>query len=193
MAKKTEMHNDIIKSLEILNNGGTILYHTDTIWGIGCDATNADAIEKVYKIKKREQSKSMIILLDNEIKISRYVNEVPDIAYDLIELSEKPLTIIFSKAKNLPVNLVNKDGSIAIRIVKDKFCQKLISQFKKPLVSTSANVSNKKAPSIYNEIDPEIINSVDYVVKWRQIEITKVLASGIIKLESDGQVKVIRK
>lgn len=186
------MHNDILKSLEILNNGATILYPTDTIWGIGCDATNADAIEKVYKIKKREQSKSMIILLDNEMKISSYVDEVPDIAYDLIELSEKPLTIIFCGAKNLPENLINSDGSIAIRIVKDEFCKKLISRFKKPLVSTSANFSNEPSAATFNKIDKRIKNAVDYIVYWRQEESTKAVASGMVKLESNGLVKVIR-
>lgn len=186
------MHSDILKSLEILNNGGTILYPTDTIWGIGCDATNADAIEKVYKIKKREQSKSMIILLDHEMKISSYVNEVPEIAYDLIELSEKPLTLIFSGAKNLPENLTNNDGSIAIRIVKDQFCQKLISRFKKPLVSTSANYSNWPAAATFSNIDINIKDAVDYIVNWRQEESIKAIASSIVKLENGGLVKVIR-
>ena len=168
------------------------IYPTDTIWGIGCDATNGDAVAKVYKMKNRQQAKSMIVLLDNEMKLSQYVQDVPNIAYDLIELSEKPLTIIYSNAKNLPSNLINEDGSIAIRIVRDEFCQKLISRFKKPIVSSSANLSNQKPPAFFDEIKDEFKNLVDYVVKWRQEETTKARASGIIKLESNGLFKIIR-
>lgn len=187
------MQANINISLELLKSGGTILYPTDTIWGIGCDATNPDAIQKVYTIKKREQAKSMIILLDHIGRLSQYVDDIPDVAYDLIELSDKPLTIIFSKAKNLPLNLINSDGSIAIRIVQDEFCRKLISRLKKPIVSTSANISTEKAPSQFDDISDSIKNAVDYVVKWRQDETIRSNPSGIIKLESNGLFKIIRK
>ena len=186
------MYDDIIKSLEVLKSGGTILYPTDTIWGIGCDATNEEAIDKIYGIKKREETKSMIILLDTDAKLMQYVDDVPDVAYDLIELSDKPLTIIFSKAKNLPSNLINNDGSIAIRIVKDEFCQKLISRFRKPIVSTSANISGETSPLIFDKISDLIKQSVDYAVNWRQDDFTKSRPSGIIKLDNSGIVKVIR-
>ncbi|NOZ46831.1 MAG: threonylcarbamoyl-AMP synthase [Chlorobi bacterium] len=187
------MNEDLIESLKVLEEGGTILYPTDTIWGIGCDATNTKAIEKIYAIKQRHQSKSLIILLDHEIKLARYVEDIPDIAYDLIDYSDKPLTIIYKRAKNLPANLINEDGSIAIRILKDKFCNNLISRFKKPIVSTSANISTQKSPSNFHEINEKIKLNVDYVVKWRQDETQYSIASSIIKLESNGIFKIIRK
>jgi L-threonylcarbamoyladenylate synthase len=186
------MVDDIKNALKILREGGTILYPTDTIWGIGCDATNVEAVEKVYKIKKRNESKSMIILLDDAGWLTNYVEKVPDIAFDLIELAEKPLTIIYPNAKNLAKNLVALDGSIAIRIVRDEFCKKLISQFRKPLVSTSANISNQSPPANFDEINQKILNAVDYVVKWRQDDFSRNSPSGIIKLGINNEVQVIR-
>ena len=187
------MNNDIKKALEVLRKGGTILYPTDTIWGIGCDATNPDAVKKIYEIKQRSDSKSMLVLLDTAAYLSYYVDEVPEVANDLIALSDKPLTIIYSGAKNLASNLIAADGSIGIRVVSDEFCQKLISQFKKPLVSTSANISEKPAPANFYDIDEAIINAVDYVVEWRQNDTTKSSPSGIIKLGANGEVQIIRK
>lgn len=187
------MDIDIKKSIEILKAGGVILYPTDTIWGIGCDATNEKAIERIYQIKRRSDQKSMLVLLDNPNKISGYINEMPEIAWDLIEMSEKPLTIIYSGAKNLAKNLISQDGSIGIRISQDDFNQKLIQRFKKPIVSTSANISGNSSPQFFDEINQEIIDSVDYVVKWKQEDLTKSHASSIIKLGLNGEIQIIRK
>ena len=186
------MKEDIENCLKVLNEGGIILYPTDTIWGIGCDATNESAVKRIFDIKKRNDQKSLLVLLDNPGKIPSYVGEVPDIAWDLIELSEKPLTIIYSDAKNLASNLIAEDGSIGIRIANDQFCQKLIQRLKKPIVSTSANISGKTAPANFSEISDEVIQSVDYVVKWKQDDYTKAQASSIIKLKPNGEVQIIR-
>ncbi len=186
------MKEDINRALEVLRSGGVILYPTDTIWGLGCDATNPEAVEKVYRIKEREPNKSMLILVDYPARVERYVEEMPDIAWDLIEVTNKPLTIIYHQAKHLPENLVASDGSIGIRVVQDKFCQQLITRFGRPVVSTSANLANQPAPANFKEIDRTIIDSVDYVVKWRQNETKKSSPSGIIKLGPGGEVEVIR-
>ena len=186
------MNEDIQKALETLRNGGIILYPTDTIWGIGCDATNADAVKKIYDIKKRNDTKSMLILVDAPNRINQYIREIPEIAWELIDVADKPITIIYPGARNLAANLIAEDGSIGIRIVNDEFCKKLISQFKKPIVSTSANMSEKAAPSFFDEISNEIINGVDYVVSWRQKDHKKSTASSIIKLGIKGDVKIIR-
>ncbi len=187
------MQQEITKAIEILKSGGTILYPTDTIWGIGCDATNEEAVKKVFEIKGRAESKSLIILIDNETKLNRYLKDIPPLAYDLIDFTEKPLTIIYSDAKNLAKNVINEDGSIGIRIVKDEFCKKLIEKFGKPIVSTSANISGEPSPATFQEINPGILSQVDYVVNLRQSETSKNQVSSIIKLGMDGQVKVIRK
>ena len=144
-----ELKIEIKKSLEVLKSGGLILYPTDTIWGIGCDATNAAAINKVYELKKRSDSKSLILLVENESRILSYVREVPEQAWTLIEFAEKPLTIIYEEAKNLPQEIIASDGSIAIRVTKDEFCKNLLGLFRKPLVSTSANISGDSAPSSF--------------------------------------------
>lgn len=186
------MQEDIKKALDVLYNGGVILYPTDTIWGLGCDATNVQAIERLYSIKERDPEKSMLILLDSEARVERYVEDMPDIAWDLMEVTDKPLTLIYHKARNLPDKLVASDGSIGIRVTSDPFCQELLRRFKKPIVSTSANLSNKPAPANFKEIDPAIKQSVDYVVQWRQDENKKTSPSSIIKVGPGGQVKVIR-
>lgn len=186
------MKEDIVKAVEVLMQGGIILYPTDTIWGLGCDATNEKAVERIYQIKKRSDQKCMLILLDNTAKIPAYVNQMPDLAWDLIELSTKPLTIIYSDAKNLAKNLIADDGSIGIRISNDEFNQKLIQRFKKPIVSTSANISGVPSPQTFDEISQQIIDSVDYVVKWKQDDISKTKPSSIIKLGNNGEVKIIR-
>jgi L-threonylcarbamoyladenylate synthase len=184
---------EINKSLEVLKSGGIILYPTDTIWGIGCDATNTEAVAKIFALKKRADSKSMIILLDSDNKLQSYVSEVPDIAYDLIEYAENPLTIIYSGAKNLAPNVINEDGSIGIRIVKHDFCEQLIQRFRKPIVSTSANISGENSPAYFSEISQEIIDNVDYVVDLEQESKIQKRPSTIMKLESDGQFIFIRK
>ena len=186
------MDEEIKKACEIVWQGGIILYPTDTIWGIGCDATNEKAVKRIYDIKKRSDSKSMLILLDSSAKLDYYVENFPDIALDLIELSNKPLTIIYSHARNLAPNLIAEDGSIGIRITKDEFSRKLCSRLKKPLVSTSANISGDKSPANFSEINNEIIRSVDYVVNYRRDDVGKAKPSGIIKLGEGGLVKIIR-
>lgn len=185
--------NDIVNCIETLKSGGTILYPTDTIWGIGCDATDEKAVEKIYKIKNRPDSKSMIILVADERDILQYVSS-PDLAvFDFLEEQTRPTTIIFEGAVGLPDNLVAEDGSVAIRIVQDEFCRHLIKRFRKPLVSTSANISGQPSPKSFSEISTDIKNSVDYIVQWRQDDVTESLPSQIIKWANDGTVTVIRK
>ena len=186
------MHDEIIKTVEVLKSGGTILYPTDTIWGIGCDATNSRAVQKVYKIKQRQFAKSMIILLDQEEKLSRYVKKVPETVWDLLQNIDTPLTIIYPNAKNLAKNVIARDNTIAIRIVKNEFCRKLISLFNKPIVSTSANISDEAIPLTFNDISPEIKNNVDYIVNLYKNNIQQVKPSTIIKIGEDGEFNVIR-
>jgi len=187
------MQEDIKKALEVLRQGGTILYPTDTIWGIGCDATNAEAIEQIYQLKQRAESKSMIVLVSDIGMLQGYIQELPDVAWDLIEYTEKPLTLIFDDAKNLAPNVVAQDSSIGIRVVKDEFVQRLIERFRKPIVSTSANISGQPHPNFFNEIDNQIKEQVDYVVNWRQEEHTPTSPSSIIRLRSNGEFQIIRK
>ena len=184
---------DIEKCLDILRQGGVILYPTDTIWGLGCDATNEAAIEKVYKIKQRSDSKAMLVLLENENLLPSYINEVPEIAWDLIDVGEKPLTIIYPGAKNLAPNLIAEDGSIGIRITREEFTARLIQKFRKPIVSTSANISGEPAPANFGEITEKVKMSVDYIVQYRQDDYSRSSSSGIIKLDVTGQFQIIRK
>ena len=186
------MNDDLLKALETLQNGGVILYPTDTIWGIGCDATNADAVKKIYQLKKREDSKSMLVLMENVNLLERYVEEVPEIAYDLIELTEKPMTIIYPAAKNLAANLIAEDGSIGIRITTEEFTRRLIQRFKKPIVSTSANISGEKSPANFSEISQQVIKAVDYVVEYRQDEFEPASPSSIVKLGVGGEIQILR-
>lgn len=187
------LHEDIKKATDTLHAGGIILYPTDTIWGIGCDATNEEAVKRVYAIKQRSDSKSMLVLLDNPVKLNYYVEDIPDIALDLIDLSEKPLTVIFLGARNVAPNLIADDGSLGIRITNDEFSRNLCRQFRKPIVSTSANISGEKAPATFKEISDEIKQSVDYIVNYRQKEQAKKVASGIVKLAKNGTIEIIRK
>lgn len=187
------MIEDIKTALAVLQKGGVILYPTDTIWGLGCDACNEEAVKKIYDIKNRVDSKSMLVLMENAALLERYVEEVPEIAYDLIELTDKPLTIIYDGAKNLAKNLVAEDGSIGIRLTTEQFSSDLIRRFKRPIVSTSANISGKPSPASFAEIAQEIIDSVDYVVKYRQDDNQKTVPSSIIKLGRRGEIKIIRK
>lgn len=188
-----ELQNeDLLKALEVLKSGGIIIYPTDTIWGMGCDATNAEAVSRIYEIKKRIDSKSMLVLLDVPGKLNNYVREVPDIAWDLIELSVKPLTIIYDGALNLASNLLAEDGSIGIRITNETFSKKLIERFKKPIVSTSANISGKPSPALFSEIEEAVLLQADYVVRYRQADTTRSKPSGIVKIKTNGEIKVIR-
>lgn len=179
-------------AVNTLKQGGLILYPTDTIWGIGCDATREEAVARIYSLKKRQDEKSLLILLDTADKLADYVAEIPEMAWNLIEISDKPLTIIYPGAQNLARNLIAEDGSVGIRVVQDEFCRQMIRNFGKPLVSTSANISGQPWPSNFRKIDKSIIKAVDYVVKHRQTESTRGKPSGIIRLDRDGVVKVIR-
>lgn len=179
------------KALEILKNGGTILYPTDTIWGIGCDATNVEAIQKIFDIKNREKNKSMIILVESERRLQDLV-DVPEMAWQIIDLSEKPVTIVYENPKNLPKELLAEDGSIGIRLVKDDFCKKLIGKLNKPLVSTSANFSGEKSPLKFSDISQELVNAVDYAVEENREKVSKYSGSSVIKIWNDGRVKVLR-
>jgi len=186
------MNSDLKKACEVLRKGGVILYPTDTIWGIGCDATNEAAVKRVYEIKRRSDSKSMLTLLDSPTRLDFYVENLPDIAFDLIECADKPLTIIYSGAKNLAANLIAPDGTVGIRITKEAFSQALCKQFGKPVVSTSANFSGEPAPANFSEINPEIFRLIDYVVNYRSDEIQKSKPSSIISLGKNGEIKIIR-
>ena len=184
--------SDIQKCLEVLRAGGTILYPTDTIWGIGCDATNAIAVEKVFQIKQRE-SKSLIVLASDDGMLNRFVKDVPALAWDLMEISDTPITIIYDVVRGFAKNILADDGSVGVRIVKDEFCQRLIYKFGKPITSTSANISGADEPKNFSEISSEIISQVDYVVNWRQDESINAKASSIIKLKANGEFQIIRK
>ena len=186
------MTEDIKKACEVMAAGGIILYPTDTIWGIGCDATNEKAVQRVYELKRRTDNKAMLVLMDSEAKLDRYVSDVPDIAWDLISVSDKPLTIIYSSAKNLATNLLGADGSVGIRITNEEFSKKLCERFRKPLVSTSANVSGEPSPANFSEVSEVIKEGVDYIVSYLQDDMSKAAPSGIIKLGAGGLVQVIR-
>jgi L-threonylcarbamoyladenylate synthase len=186
------MEEEIKNCLLVLEKGGTILYPTDTIWGIGCDGTNRRAVEKIYKLKKRPENKSLIILLDEAEKLELYVKTVPAIAWDLVRNMDRPVTIIYPNAKNLAKNLIGDDNSIAIRIVKNEFCKRLIHEFGKPIVSSSANISGESAPLVFKKISPEIIRNVDYTVKLFQDQIQEMKPSRIIKINEKGEFHVIR-
>lgn len=187
------MIDDLVKATEVLRAGGVILYPTDTIWGIGCDATNAAAVKKIYEIKQREDTKSMLVLMENPNLLNSYIAEVPEIAWDLIEVADNPLTIIYSGGKNLAPNLLATDGSIGVRITSETFTQQLIQRFRKPIVSTSANISGQKSPSNFSEISDEIKKLVDYIVEYRQNDFSKSVPSSIIKLGVSGEIEIIRK
>ena len=187
-----DFEDDIVKSLKVLESGGTILYPTDTIWGIGCDATNATAVEKVYRTKSRTEANSLIVLLEHFDKLSAYIEKVPDITADLLESITNPVTIIYSNARRLAPNVIASDGTIGIRIVKDEFCEELIRRFGKPIVSTSANISGFDPPVVFSQISLEIKNSVDYIVNHKQNYFTRARPSTIIRLSDDGMYTIIR-
>lgn len=186
------MSDEVKKAVEVMKKGGVILYPTDTIWGLGCDATNEDAVRKIYAIKQRKDEKSMLVLLDDAGKLTRYIDTVPDIAWNILEVSDKPLTIIYHGAQNLARNLLAEDGSIGIRITNDEFCCKLIRLLRHPIVSTSANISGTTWPVNFSRIQPDLIKLADYVVEYRQNETVHGKPSGILKLGRGGEVKVIR-
>lgn len=186
------MTDDLKTALETLKKGGTILYPTDTIWGIGCDATNDQAVIKIFNIKNREDTRQMLILTDDEANIGKYVVDVPDIAFDFIVSAKRPLSIIFQNAKNLAPSLIGSDKTIGIRVVRDAFCKELIKQLGRPVVSTSANISGSPPPGNFSKIDQRIKKSVDYIVRWRQDDTGRSSPSDIIKFGPEGEIIKIR-
>ncbi len=187
------LKEEINNALAVLKSGGVILYPTDTVWGLGCDATNETAAAKINAIKGRAEDKSFIVLLNSENQLQSYVTEIPDVAYELIEYAENPLTIVFSGAKNLAKNVINSDGSVGIRVVKHAFCEELIQRFRRPITSTSANISGLPTPQFFDDISQEIIDAVDYVVDFEQELRIPRKPSTIIKLGPSGQFEFIRK
>ena len=187
-----DLNEEVIKALEIVKEGGIILYPTDTVWGIGCDATNAEAVAKIYKLKQRAETQSMIVLMNGEKMMYNVFKEIPEVAWQIMDLSENPTTLILDNPRNVAPNLIATDKTLGIRVVKEPFCFKLLERMKKPLVSTSANISGQPTPKSFKEISPEIIKGVDYVVNLHRDK-TGGKPSTIIKLTNDSQVKVIRK
>lgn len=186
------MTTDLRNCLDVLNSGGLILYPTDTIWGLGCDATNSTAIQNIYDLKGRVNNKALITLVSSEYMLEKTVKNMPDIAWDLIEQSVRPLTIIYDEVSSISANALAENGSCGIRLVKNGFCHELINRFGKPIISTSANVSGTESPRKFSEIDNSILNGVNYVVNFGQNDTTHNKASNIIKLSNNGEVKIIR-
>lgn len=187
-----DFEQDIINALTVLRSGGLILYPTDTIWGIGCDATDPAAVEKVYTLKQRAAAKSLIVLMADKRDILKYTSQ-PDLRiFDFLDTVQKPTTIIYEGAIGLAPNLINADGTVAIRLVDDPFCRHLIKRFRKPLVSTSANISGDPAPAFFRDIDPRITTGVDYIVHHRRDDETPRQPSAIVKWNPDGTITIIR-
>ncbi|MBP1539479.1 MAG: threonylcarbamoyl-AMP synthase [Prevotella sp.] len=187
-----KFEDDIRQAVEVMRRGGVILYPTDTVWGIGCDATNAEAVKRIYEIKHRDDSKAMICLVDSDGRLSRYVRNVPSVAWDILELAVKPTTVILDGAVNLAPNLIADDGSIAMRITQEKFSKELCYRMQKPIVSTSANISGEPAAQNFRDISEEILKAVDYVCWTRRQEHQPHTPSSIIRLKGNGEVKIIR-
>ncbi len=186
------LSEEIKRARDVVFAGGVILYPTDTIWGIGCDATNPEAVAKVYHIKQRAESKAMLCLVDSVQRLQNYVQDFPDIAWDLIDCSDKPLTIIYDRGRNLAANLLAEDGSIGMRVTREAFTHGLCEAVRRPIVSTSANIAGQASPKCFADIDQAIRDSVDYIVDYRQDDNTPAKASSIIKLGNHGEVKIIR-
>lgn len=184
--------DDLKHSLKTLKEGGLILYPTDTVWGIGCDATNSSAVEKVFRIKSRNENKGLIILVSGEAMLERYVKDIPRSAYELIGVSDSPLTIIYPEGKYLAPGVCSADGSVGIRICMEEFCNELINRFRRPLISTSANISGQPSPVNFSEIDESLIGNVDYVVKYKQKDRRKSTPSPVIKIDKNGVLEIIR-
>lgn len=187
-----DINKEVHNAFEIIQNGGIILYPTDTVWGIGCDATNPDAVKKIYALKQREESKSMIVLMNGERMLYNVFKDIPEVAWQILDLSEKPTTLILDHPKNVAQNIIAPDDTLGIRMVKEPFCYKLMERMKKPLVSTSANISGHSTPKSFKEISPEILKGVDYVVNLHREKICD-KPSTIIKLTADSKVTIIRK
>ena len=186
------LQDEVKKAIEVMRAGGVILYPTDTVWGIGCDATNEEAVRKVFAIKKREDIKALICLVDSDVRLQRYVRNVADVTWDMIELSEKPLTVIFDKVTGLAPSVIAEDGSAGLRITKEEFSKELCFRFQKPIVSTSANISGEPTPRTFSEITEELKASVDYVVRYNQRSKERHQPSKIIKVKGNGEFEIIR-
>jgi L-threonylcarbamoyladenylate synthase len=187
-----DINSEVHNAFQIIQNGGIILYPTDTVWGIGCDATSEDAVRKIYALKRRAESKSMIVLANGERMMYQIFNEIPEVAWQIIDLSEKPTTLVLDNPRNVAKSIIAHDNTLGVRLVREPFCYKLMERMKKPLVSTSANISGAPAPQSFAEISPEILNGVDYVVNLHR-DREGGRPSAIIKLTRDSQVKIIRK
>lgn len=188
-----QIAEDIKNAVQTLRRGGLILYPTDTIWGIGCDASNEEAVRRIFQLKQREDSKAMICLVDNANRMQRYLRQVPDVAWDLVEFAEKPLTLILDGAVNLAPSLIAEDGSVGIRVTRENISHELCYRYERAIVSTSANISGAPSPSCFAEISEEIKKGVDYIMLSRQNDLSKSKPSQIIKLGLDGQIQIIRK
>ena len=188
-----ERDDDIKNAIDVLKRGGTILYPTDTIWGVGCDATNPDAVRKVFDIKQRSDSKALICLVDSPGRLQRYIRHVPDVAWDIIDLATKPTTVILNGVNGLAPNLLAEDGSVGLRVTNEVFSHNLCYRFQKAIVSTSANISGQPAPQTFADVDPAIISAVDYVCLSRQRDTSRHEPSSVIKLTPSGEVTIIRK
>lgn len=183
---------DIARCCEVLRKGGVIIYPTDTIWGIGCDATRSDAVKRVYAMKGRDDAKALITLVGDSSLLTRYVDDVPEVAYDLVNLATSPLTVVYDRGRNLAPELLAEDGSIGIRIPDDDFCRELCRAMRRPIVSTSANFSGEPSPACFNDIDKRLLDKADYVVNWRRNDTSKVKPSSIMKLSAGGVFTIIR-
>ncbi|MBO4499656.1 MAG: threonylcarbamoyl-AMP synthase [Bacteroidaceae bacterium] len=183
---------DLEQAVKVIRGGGVILYPTDTVWGIGCDASCSEAVKRIFEIKKREDSKSMLVLVDSVAKLNYYVEDVPELAYDLIDLSDKPLTLIYDGARRIAPQLIAEDGSVGIRVTKEEFSHDLCARVRGAVVSTSANISGQPSPACFGQISREILDAVDYVAEYRRDDARQARPSGIVKLGAGGLVKVIR-
>lgn len=192
MIVDTQYKEDLDKAIQCLRSGGIILYPTDTIWGIGCDATNSEAVAKIFALKERADAKSMLVLVDSIPALERIIPEVPNVAYDMIDLAIRPITIIYDDAKGVAPALIAEDGSLGVRVTKERFSQDICRILRRPIVSTSANISGEPTPAVFSAISQAIVDGVDYVVNYRQLDNSKAQPSQIIKLGRGGEVKVIR-
>jgi len=189
---KSEYGDDVMNALRVLRAGGVILYPTDTVWGLGCDATSTLAVRKIFDIKQRDDSKSLIILVNSVSMLERYVADPPEVALQMAEWSQKPLTIVYDRGRSLAEGVASADGSVGVRICSDPFCDELITAFRKPIVSTSANISGTDAPALFDEISQEVINAADYVCLYKQYDRSRSSASSVIKVSANGAVKILR-
>jgi len=189
---KNEFGTDLTAALKVLRSGGVILYPTDTVWGLGCDATNARAVQRIFEIKQRAENKSLIILVNSVAMLERYVSNPPEVALEMAELSERPLTVVYDSGKSLAEGVASSDGSVGVRVCTEPFCDALIDALRRPLVSTSANISGSGAPAIFDEISEEVKGAVDYVCLWRQDDRSRARPSSVIKVSGNGVVKILR-